>query len=128
MKVNIEDPYKNIEFEVKHVKIAGADNVVVFEDDIEFPKDFDDNAAAVVASRYLCNDAKHKETSLKQMINRVSDTISEWGRELGYFVKNHDDEDNPDPKFIELNNKLKYYQINRYFAFNSPVNLKNAAF
>jgi len=120
--VNIEDPYKNIEFEVKHVKITGSDNSIVFEDDIEFPKDFDDNAAAVVASRYLCNDAKHKETSLKQMIDRVSDTISEWGRDLGYFDKNWDMRGDPDPKFIEFNNKLKYYQINRYFAFNSPVN------
>ena len=119
--MNIEDPYKNIEFEVKHVKITGADNSIVFEDDIEFPKNFDDNAAAVVASRYLCNDAKNKETSLKQMINRVSDTISEWGRDLGYFVKNWDIGGDPDPKFLEFNNKLKYYQMNRYFAFNSPV-------
>jgi len=106
-------PYHGIEFETKHVKIIGADGNIIFEDQIEFPKDFDDNAAAIVASRYLCNSAKYRETSIKQMFDRISDTITKWGREQGYFV---DDEE-----ASEFNYKLKYYQIHKYFAFNSPV-------
>jgi ribonucleoside-diphosphate reductase alpha chain len=108
--------YEDIKFENKHVKILNGKQEVIFEDDIEFPINFDDNAAAIVASRYLCNDSKNKETSIKQMFNRVSDTITTWGCYNNYF--------NPDPdlkKADEFNSKLRYYQIHKYFAFNSPV-------
>jgi ribonucleoside-diphosphate reductase alpha chain len=119
--VNIQDPYKGIEFEFKKVEIKSSTGDMVFSDKIEFPKDFDDNAAAIVASRYLCNDAKNKETSLKQMIDRVSNTITEFGLKQNYFIKNYDIGGDPDPAMLEFNYKLKYYQMNRYFAFNSPV-------
>jgi ribonucleoside-diphosphate reductase alpha chain len=115
--VNIQDPYKDIEFEIKNVKITDQNNKIIFENQIEFPKDFDDNAAAIVASRYLCNDAKNKETSLKQMFDRVSTTITTWGLDLGYFDNKKDDLNELD----EFCNKLKFYQMHRYFAFNSPV-------
>ena len=118
--MNVQDPYKDIEFEVKQVKILDKDGKTIFEDQIEFPKDFENNAAAIVASRYLCNDSKHKETSLKQMFDRVSDTIADWGEEQGYFGDSVNIKSNEEIK--EFRNKLKYYQINKYFAFNSPVN------
>jgi ribonucleoside-diphosphate reductase alpha chain len=115
--------YEDIKFENKHVKITNEKKEIIFEDYIEFPKDFDDNAAAIVASRYLCNNSKNKETSIKQMFNRVSDTISTWGAYNNYFESTNDLKD-----IDEFNSKLRYYQIHRYFAFNSPVNLKYAAF
>mgnify|MGYP001766350260 CR=1 FL=1 len=107
------EPYEGIEFERKHVKITNKENEIIFEDYIQFPKDFDDNAAAIVASRYLCNSAKHKETSIRDMFDRVSDTISEYGLKDKYY-------DN-EKEFINFNHRLKYYQIHKYFAFNSPV-------
>lgn len=119
--MDIKDPYDGIEFELKKVQIKDKDNNIIFEAEIEFPKDFDDNAAAIVASRYLCNDAKHKETSIKQMFDRVSNTISNWGKEQGYFVSQTDMSGDSILKTTEFNYKLKYYQIHKYFAFNSPV-------
>ena len=119
--MNMLDPYQGIEFEIKHVKITGADGKLVFEDKIEFPKDFDDNAAAIVASRYLCNDSKHKESSIKDMINRVSDTITKWGVDQGYFIKHYDIGGDPDPASLAFEYKLRFYQMHRYFAFNSPI-------
>ena len=119
--MNLNDPYDSIKFEIKHVKIVGANGNIIFEDHVEFPKDFDDSAAAVVASRYLCNDAKNKETSIKQMFNTVSDTISNWGADQGYFIKKYDNGEDPDSEMEYFNYKLKCYQINKYFAFNSPV-------
>lgn len=115
--MNINDPYKDIEFEIKNVEIKNSEGTLIFSDKIEFPKDFDNNAAAVVASRYLCNNSKYKESSLKQMIDRVSETITTLGLDLGYFDTKREDLDELD----SFCNKLKYYQINRYFAFNSPV-------
>ncbi len=108
--------YEDIKFEIKHVKILNEKQEIIFEDNIEFPKDFDDNAAAIVASRYLCNNAKNKETSIKQMFDRVSSTITTWGVKQSYFGS--------DPelkKAQEFENKLKYFQIHKLFAFNSPV-------
>jgi ribonucleoside-diphosphate reductase alpha chain len=108
--------YEDIVFENKYVKIINEKKEIIFEDNIEFPKDFDDNAAATVASRYLCNNSKNKETSIKQMFNRVSDTITTWGFYNNYF-KPAEDLKEAD----EFNSKLRYYQIHKYFAFNSPV-------
>ena len=115
--MNIKDPYDGIEFEIKKVEIEDSNGTTIFSDNIEFPKDFKNNDAAIVASRYLCNDSKHKETSLKQMFDLVSETITTWGLGLGYFDKKRDDLNELD-KFC---NKLKYYQMNKFFAFNSPV-------
>ncbi len=108
--------YDDIKFENKHVKILNEKKEIIFEDNIEFPINFDDNAAAIVASRYLCNNSKNKETSIKQMFNRVSDTITTWGCYNKYF-----DSDPDLKKADEFNSKLRYYQIHKYFAFNSPV-------
>jgi len=80
--------YEDIKFEEKHVKILNGKQETIFNDHIEFPIDFDDNAAAIVASRYLCNDSKNKETSIKQMFDRVSDTITTWGVCGKYFDQN----------------------------------------
>ena len=95
------EPYEGIEFERKHVKITNKENEIIFEDYIQFPKDFDDNAAAIVASRYLCNSAKHKETSIRDMFDRVSDTISEYGLKDKYY-------DN-EKEFINFNHNKNVY-------------------
>lgn len=107
------DPYEDINFVNKHLIITDKNGKTIFDDKIEFPDDFDDTAASIVASRYLCNSAKLKETSIKQMFDRVSETISKHGNEYDYFSN--------DEEMKLFENKLKYYQINKYFAFNSPV-------
>lgn len=107
------DPYENINFTKKHIEIRNKEGEVIFNEDIEFPENFDDSHAAIVASRYLCNNAKRKETSLKDMIDRVSDQITEWAEKGDYFDSKEE--------LADFNFNLKYYQINGYFAFNSPV-------
>jgi len=47
--------YEDVAFEIKHVKILNEKQETIFEDDNRiFKKIFDNNAAAIVASRYLC--------------------------------------------------------------------------
>ena len=107
------DPYENIKFTKKHIEIKNKEGEAIFDEDIEFPDNFDDSHATIVASRYLCNNAKRKETSLKDMVDRVSDQITEWAEKGDYFDSKEE--------LADFNFKLKYYQINGYFAFNSPV-------
>lgn len=109
----MQDPYSDIKFEKKKVKLVSSNGEIIFEEEIIFPDYFDENSAAIVSSRYLCNNAKLKETSLQQMIDRVSNTITEWGIKDGYFSSDEEAE--------EFSYNLKYFQSHQYFAFNSPV-------
>ena len=54
-----------------------------------------------------------RERSVRQMIDRVADTITDWGRKDGYFA----DADEADAFHAEL----KYLLVNQHAAFNSPV-------
>jgi ribonucleoside-diphosphate reductase alpha chain len=110
----MKDPYTDIEFEKKHIVVKNIDGAIVLDEYIEFPTLWRYNDCKIVAEKYLCNRAKNnKELSVKDMFNRVSNTITEWGKKFGYFESDEDAE--------EFNYKLKYYQIRQYFAFNSPV-------
>ena len=107
------DPYENIKWKTTDVKLLNVKGQTLFNEQVEFPDFYDENQISVIADKYLCNRAKKKETSLKELFNRVSETIGKSGLEQGYF--NNENEMNI---FI---NKLKYYQVHQYFAFNSPV-------
>ena len=110
----LNDPYEGIEFELKHIVVKDKDGNLVLDEYVEFPKDWDYNNCKIITEKYLCNQAKrNKELSVKDMFNRVSDTITEWGKKFGYFETEDDAND--------FNYKLKYFQIRQYFAFNSPV-------
>ncbi len=54
-----------------------------------------------------------RETSLKQVADRVVDTITTWGREGGYFIDEEEAQ--------AFSDELKYLVINQRGAFNSPV-------
>lgn len=95
--------------------IKSADGKIIFEQkDVEFPKFWSDIAVAVVADKYFRGErgTEEREYSLKQLCNRVVDTITQWGIELGYF-----DQENA----AIFNLEMKYLIYNQYYAFNSPV-------
>ncbi|HEX6425042.1 MAG TPA: vitamin B12-dependent ribonucleotide reductase, partial [Acidimicrobiales bacterium] len=54
-----------------------------------------------------------RETSLKQVIDRVADTITAWGVRDGYFVDEQEG--------AAFRNELKYILLHQRAAFNSPV-------
>jgi len=106
------DPFKEITWETSQQRLVNKDGEVIWESEVEFPSTWSDTARTVVSEKYLCNSAR-PETSLKQLVNRVSDQITEKGEELGYF------KDKKAAK--EFNYYLKFFQVHQYFAFNSPV-------
>ena len=103
------DPYKDINFIETKALILGSDGGKIYENDVVFPDYFSENSINIVASKYF----KKGENDIRQMINRVSNTITQWGENQNYF----DDESDRD----EFNYNLKRYQIGQYFAFNSPM-------
>src|SRR3990172_3719852 len=65
--------------------IAGADGTPVFEQKgVEFPKSWSQNATNVVASKYFRGplaptNGMVRESSVRQLIDRIVDTIAGWG-------------------------------------------------
>lgn len=82
---------------------------------VEFPGDWSVNAVNIVSQKYFCGTpgTPTREHSLKQLVNRVADTVSQHGRSEGYF---HSDE-----QARIFNNELKYILTSQRASFNSPV-------
>src|SRR5579875_493891 len=110
------DPLDEVEWEYRSAVIAGEDGRVVFEQrDIEIPREWSQTAANVVASKYFRGPlgSPRRETSVRQLILRVVDTITEWGEKQAYFA----DAEERDTFHAELVHLLLHQKA----AFNSPV-------
>src|SRR3990167_7188067 len=89
---------------------------VVFEQkNIEMPEGWSLNAVNIVAQKYFTGTpgTTQRESSLRQLINRVVDTVTRIGFSEGYFKDQAEAED--------FREELKYVLATQGAAFNSPV-------
>ena len=110
------DVYDTCEWEMRSAIITNERGEAVFEQkDVEMPKFWSQMATNVVVSKYFRGHigTPDRETSVRQLIGRVVRTITEWGREGGYFASVEDGDTFRD----ELTHILLYQMA----AFNSPV-------
>jgi ribonucleoside-diphosphate reductase alpha chain len=109
------DPFDEIEWETRDAFIPGKDKPAFDQKDVEFPKFWSQTATNIVAQKYFRGrmTSPERERSVKQMIGRVVDTISGWGRADGYFAT----EEEADTFEAEL----KAILVNQLASFNSPV-------
>ena len=82
------DPFSEIEWEVRDAHIPGKDGPAFEQRSVEFPKFWSQTATNIVAQKYFRGrmDSPERERSVKQMVDRVADTITGWGRQGGYFA------------------------------------------
>src|SRR5437773_1268452 len=110
-------PYDEVSWERRDARITNfRDGAVAFEQrDVEVPASWSLNATNILAQKYFRGTLgmPERETSLRQVADRVVDTITAWGIEGGYFV----DADEADAFRAEL----KYLVVTQRAAFNSPV-------
>jgi ribonucleoside-diphosphate reductase alpha chain len=108
-------PFDQIEWEIRDAVIGNPESPAFEQRGVEFPKSWSQNATNIVAQKYFRGKlgSPERESSVKQMIGRVAGTISDWGRELGYFAS----EETADAFEMELTAIL----LNQKAAFNSPV-------
>lgn len=88
----------------------------VFEQrDVEFPDSWSLNSINIVAQKYFNGTpgTAERESSLRDLIDRVADTITRQGLQEGYFVDETDAEN--------YREELKYILATQRAAFNSPV-------
>src|SRR6187431_3184196 len=109
------DPFDAIEWELRDAHIPGRDGPTFEQKDVEFPKFWSQTATNIVAQKYFRGRmaSPERERSVKQMIGRVVDTISAWGRKDGYFATEEEAE--------TFEAELKAILVNQLASFNSPV-------
>jgi ribonucleoside-diphosphate reductase alpha chain len=108
-------PFDQIEWELRDAVIGDPESPAFEQRGVEFPVTWSQNATNIVAQKYFRGQlgSPERESSVKQMIGRVAGTISNWGREGGYFASAED----ADAFEMELISIL----LNQKAAFNSPV-------
>ncbi|MCV0402623.1 MAG: vitamin B12-dependent ribonucleotide reductase [Chloroflexi bacterium] len=109
-------PYDTVEWDLREAAITNEHGKTVFEQkDLEFPKSWSALATNVVASKYFRGHlgTPERERSVKQMIDRVADTIADWGIKDAYFATDEDAE--------AFRNELKDILLKQRASFNSPV-------
>ncbi len=109
-------PYDEFEWERRVAKITSAKGETIFEQkDVEVPKFWSQTATDIVAEKYFAGHVgkPSREYSVRQLIDRVADTITRHGTEAGYFAADSDAK--------IFNEELKYILVNQRAAFNSPV-------
>jgi len=109
-------PYDTVEWETREAVITNEHGKAVFEQrDLEIPRAWSQLATQVVASKYFRGhmNTPEREFSAKQMIDRVADTIADWGIKDGYFATDEDAD--------AFRNELKDILLKQRASFNSPV-------
>lgn len=111
------DPYDQFNWVKRESKIVNpATGKVVFEQqDAEFPDFWSQNAINIVAQKYFYGTpgTPQREKGLKDLIDRVVNTITKFGYDNGYFQGEEEAD--------TFNAELKYILATQRAAFNSPV-------
>ncbi len=110
------DPFDEVEWELRSAIITNEKGEKVFEQrDVEFPKFWSQLATNIVVSKYFRGTVgtPERERSVKQLVGRVVDTITEWARAQHYFASEDD--------LQGFSDDLKHLLLYQKMAFNSPV-------
>jgi ribonucleoside-diphosphate reductase alpha chain len=110
------DPFDEVEWDIRSAVIGNEKGQVVFEQrDVEIPRFWSQQATNIVVSKYFRGQigTPERERSVKQLIGRVVDTITEWARRQQYFASEDD--------LQAFSDDLKHLLVYQKAAFNSPV-------
>jgi len=109
-------PFDEMEWEQRAAAITNEKGKVVFEqNNVEIPKTWSLMATQVVVSKYFRGPlgTPQRETSVRQMIGRVVNSITAWGVRDGYFAREEDAQ--------AFNDELTHILLHQKACFNSPV-------
>ncbi|MGY1831918.1 vitamin B12-dependent ribonucleotide reductase [Geodermatophilus sp. SYSU D01180] len=110
-------PYDEVTWERRDVVMTNwRDGSINFEQrGVEFPSEWSINATNIVTTKYFRGavGTPQRESSLRQLIDRVVLTYGAAGREHGYFATEGDAE--------VFEHELTWMLLHQVFSFNSPV-------
>jgi ribonucleoside-diphosphate reductase alpha chain len=105
-----------VEWERRTAAIIGEKGKVIFEQrDVEVPRSWSQLAINIVAQKYFRGQqgTADRETSVRQMVDRVVAALGGWGREGGYFATEED--------AVTWEEELRWLLVTQHASFNSPV-------
>src|SRR5256712_10761751 len=115
-------PFDQIEWERRTAEITDDSGKIIFkQENVEVPKSWSALATKIAVSKYFYGDIANgtdlhkggRETSVRQLIHRVTRTIADWGLADGYFA---------DAEAAEIfYDELTWLCVNQHGAVNSPV-------
>src|SRR5438552_7721888 len=110
-------PFDQVEWEVRDAVIPNfKEGGNAFEQrGVEFPRGWSQNATNIVAQKYFRGPlgTPQRESSVRQLVSRVVDTITGWGTKDGYFGTDQDAR--------VFSEELSHLMVTQKAAFNSPV-------
>jgi ribonucleoside-diphosphate reductase alpha chain len=110
-------PFDEVEWETRDAVIPNfKEGGNAFEQrSVEFPVTWSQNATNIVAQKYFRGPlgSPERESSVRQLVSRVVDTIRGWGEKNHYFASEQDAE--------VFAHELTHLLVNQKAAFNSPV-------
>jgi ribonucleoside-diphosphate reductase alpha chain len=109
-------PFDTVEWEKRVALIGNEKGATIFrQEDVEVPKTWSQTATNIVASKYFHGKmgTPDRETSVRQLISRVANTIVRWGEQGGYFADAASRE--------AFRDELTHLLVEQKMAFNSPV-------
>ncbi len=109
-------PFEKVTWEKRTAQIKNSVGKLIFEqENVEVPSFWSQTATNIVTQKYFYGSlgTPQRETSVQQLIERVTRTITEWGKKDGYFASDTDAEG----FYMELTHLM----VNQKASFNSPV-------
>jgi ribonucleoside-diphosphate reductase alpha chain len=109
-------PFDKVEWERRTALIGNDKGQVIFrQENVEVPKAWSMTATNIVASKYFHGkpNTPERESSVRQLIGRVVNTIVRWGEEGGYFADTQSK--------AAFQDELTDLLVQQRMAFNSPV-------
>src|SRR5579862_4055206 len=115
-------PFDEIEWEQRTAEITDDSGKAIFkQENVEVPKSWSALATKIAVSKYFYGDISNgsdpykggRERSVRQLVHRVTRTITDCGIKDGYFA----DQESAETFY----NELTWLCVNQHGAFNSPV-------
>ena len=98
------------------IKMFAAGETVFERKSVEVPAHWGDNALKITISKYIFGKdpgTPEYEDSLKHIFDRIANTYTVWGFQMGYFAD--------EKSALVFNQEMKYMLLHQIWAPNSPV-------
>ena len=115
-------PFDHVEWDKRTAEINDDSGKVIFkQENVEVPRSWSPLATKIAVSKYFYGDLSNgtdphkggRESSIRQLIHRVTRTITDFGKADGYFAD--------DASAEAFYNDLTWLCLHQHGAFNSPV-------
>lgn len=110
-------PFDDVEWEIRTAEIKDwkTGKTTFKQEDLEFPRSWSQRATDIVASKYFRGHlgSPNRERSVKQLIGRIVNTLTDWGVRMNYFASPDDAQ--------SFDHELSHLLLHQMAAFNSPV-------